>query len=300
MEYLYTMAEVYAIRCNGYVYYGSTRNSSEYRFKQHLRDLRRGKHANARLQCLYDSGAEMRPRVIASGLSLAQSIEMEDAILKIERRNPKCVNVKFNAVLVNSNKSKRCQWNGKAYKSVAQAHRADPCGLSLTQIKHYIQSGINEIEIVRSRAHHKAKQTEWDGMVYESVKDAIASGKTPFKAACTLNRWLSLGVNTTEQWHKAKQPKEKPKPAERPMIHWNGKQFKFRQHAIADSKLCCVTWLKAYNAGMTCDDDWLKKRRITWKGQDYDTVMAASRATGLPYNTIYQIVKNEQKAKRPL
>lgn len=288
------------IRCNGYVYYGSTRNSSEYRFKQHLRDLRRGKHANARLQSLYDSGAEMMSHVIASGLSLSRSIEVEDAILKIERRNPKCVNVKFHAVLVNSNKSKRCQWNGKTYKSISEAHRADPCDLSLTQIKHYIKSGINDIEIVRNRLHHHSKQTEWDGVVYERVKDAIDSNKTPFKSACSLNTWLGRGVSTTEAWQKARQPKEKPKPAERPVTHWNGKQFKLRRDAVADSKLSAVTWLKAYNAGMTCDDDWLKKRRITWKGVEYDTVMAASRATGLPYNTIYQVVKNEQKTKRPI
>ena len=294
------MAEVYAIRCNGLVYYGSTRNSSDYRFKQHLRDLRRGKHSNARLQSLYDSGAEMKFHVIAGDMSLSRSIEVEDAILKIEKRNPRCINILYSAVVVASSKSKKCEWNGKAYKSVAEAHRADPCGLSLTQIKHYIKTGINDIEIVRSRLHHHSKSVEWDGVVYERVKDAVDSNKTPFKSAGVLNKWLSRGINTTEAWRKARQPKEKPKPAERPLTHWNGKQFKLKKDAVADSKLSAVTWLKAYNAGMTCDDDWLKKRRITWKGVEYDTVMAASRATGLPYNTIYQVVKYEQKAKRPI
>jgi hypothetical protein len=96
-----TNAGVYFLRVitlsGDYYYVGQTRRSFAQRWREHVRDLRLGQHANAQLQKLYHGGA-----VIVAGVIVAlkttiskQRIEMieQQAIAQAERRGLRVVNV---------------------------------------------------------------------------------------------------------------------------------------------------------------------------------------------------------------
>jgi len=96
-----TNAGIYYLRVitstGNYYYIGQTRRSFVQRWREHLRDLRLGQHANTQLQQLYRDGA-----VIVAGVIVAlkttiakQRIEMveQQAIALAERRGLRVVNV---------------------------------------------------------------------------------------------------------------------------------------------------------------------------------------------------------------
>ncbi len=96
-----TNAGIYYLRVitpsGDYYYVGQTRRSFVQRWREHLRDLRLGQHANTQLQQLYRDGA-----VIVAGVIVAlkttiskQRIEMveQQAIRQAKRRGLRVVNV---------------------------------------------------------------------------------------------------------------------------------------------------------------------------------------------------------------
>jgi hypothetical protein len=96
-----TNAGIYYLRLitlsGDYYYIGQTRRSFAQRWREHVRDLRLGQHANAQLQKLYRDGA-----VIVAGVIVAlkttiskQRIEMieQQAIAQAKRRGLRVVNV---------------------------------------------------------------------------------------------------------------------------------------------------------------------------------------------------------------
>jgi predicted GIY-YIG superfamily endonuclease len=288
------MADIYSIRSNGSVYYGSTRNDAEFRFAQHKRDLTRGKHRNTTLQNLHDAGAELRLHTVASGLSDVEAIELEDLILKTERGNPRCINKVFTAVYVLSNQSKVCEWNGRRFRSVAQAYAEIHPSCSLTQFKHYVQIGLKSCEeavAFREKPSENYKPITWDGITYSSKKEALASGALPFVCGHSLNRCISEGINTTEAYKKARANKPKLQKHTVKMM-WNGKECDSFNEAARGSKLSAPTIKKAVSKGYTSDEDYLKRREIVWRGVTYPSIAVASRELNLPYHTIYQALKS--------
>lgn len=80
-----------------YYYIGQTRRSFVQRWREHLRDLRLGQHANTQLQKLYRDGAVIVAGVIVALKSTIskQRIEMveQQAIAQAERRGLTVINV---------------------------------------------------------------------------------------------------------------------------------------------------------------------------------------------------------------
>jgi hypothetical protein len=96
-----TNAGIYYLRIitpsGDYYYVGQTRRSFAQRWREHVRDLRLGQHANTQLQKIYRDGA-----VIVAGVIVAlkttiskQRIEMieQQAIAQAKRRGLRVVNV---------------------------------------------------------------------------------------------------------------------------------------------------------------------------------------------------------------
>jgi hypothetical protein len=96
-----TNAGIYYLRVittsGDYYYIGQTRRSFAQRWREHVRDLRLGQHANAQLQKIYRDGS-----VIVAGVIVAlkttiskQRIEMieQQAIAQAKRRGLRVVNV---------------------------------------------------------------------------------------------------------------------------------------------------------------------------------------------------------------
>jgi len=96
-----TNAGIYYLRVitqsGDYYYVGQTRRSFAQRWREHVRDLRLGQHANAQVQKLYRDGA-----VIVAGVIVAlkttiskQRIEMieQQAIAQAKRKGLRVVNV---------------------------------------------------------------------------------------------------------------------------------------------------------------------------------------------------------------
>jgi hypothetical protein len=96
-----TNAGIYYLRVitpsGDYYYVGQTRRSFVQRWREHLRDLRLGQHANTQLQQLYRDGA-----VIVAGVIVAlkttiskQRIELieQNAIRQAKRRGWRVINV---------------------------------------------------------------------------------------------------------------------------------------------------------------------------------------------------------------
>lgn len=99
-----TNAGIYYLRIimstGDYYYIGQTRRSFAQRWREHLRDLRLGQHANAQLQKLYRDGA-----VIVAGVIVAlkptiskQRIELieQNAIRQAQRKGLRVVNIERN------------------------------------------------------------------------------------------------------------------------------------------------------------------------------------------------------------
>lgn len=101
-EHLYNRAGIYYLKIiaaagKTYYYIGQTRRSFAQRWREHLRDLRSGQHANTQLQKIYNDGAVVVVGVIValrSNIS-KQRIEMieQQAIAQAKRRGLAVINV---------------------------------------------------------------------------------------------------------------------------------------------------------------------------------------------------------------